>query len=590
MAGTEKNRKIGKKAAEKMDDTKASRDLLKQVEEEERRKEKSAALLKRFATIVFAYALPIAIIAFVLILNNPNIYNNFSQSLSELTRPPAPPDLQTPTQTPGIAAPTLQAANQSNESNETSPTPTLFFPEITPTPTPTAGPTVAATPTASATPTLVPLCDAPINASPTFILQCALLNGTVKNRTDERGCSIAPICVTPTPGSANATPTPTPTPEPEIVKTTAWLTEKQNYNRTGGQSYRLPKYSIRKAWEFEANGSIYASAAIANGKVFFGADDGILYALNASSGEKLWTNKFTAKIRASPVTNGTLVIAADTNGTVRGLDAETGNVTWQAKVGGAVLGTPTIYESKVVFGADNYHVYVLRIYDGTKALDYFADKRVVSSPVVDADFITFYSDDLTFRRVNKTTGAINWTVRTDNGTVSRSGKSSPIILPQTEEYWLAGDDGMIYDFYKNQSLKWQYQTGDPIHSTPAIVPGRVFAANVNGLVIGFNLSRAFTVTFQNLSNVSQMLSQIVLNTSPIWSKSIGTGVEAGISASEEAVYVPGLDGKLYVLSADGGAVLTTFATNGPIFSSPSLADGFVFLTSTDRKIYALARP
>jgi len=138
---------------------------------------------------------------------------------------------------------------------------------------------------------------------------------------------------------------------------------------------------------------------------------------------------------------------------------------------------------------------------------------------------------------------------------------------------------------------WQYDTLKAIHSTPAVVGSRLFAATFDGDVFSFNLSQEFNVTIWNATAENVIVnSTMVRNNTFKWKKSLGTRVEAGISATDEIVYVPGVDGKLYALHPDSGTVLSTFETNASIFAAPAIADGFVFLASTDGKLYALSRP
>ncbi len=44
---------------------------------------------------------------------------------------------------------------------------------------------------------------------------------------------------------------------------------------------------------------------------------------------------------------------------------------------------------------------------------------------------------------------------------------------------------------------------------------------------------------------------------------------------------------MYCLEAGTGALLWKFQTNGPIVSSPAIADGVVYIGSMDHQVYAL---
>ena len=53
------------------------------------------------------------------------------------------------------------------------------------------------------------------------------------------------------------------------------------------------------------------------------------------------------------------------------------------------------------------------------------------------------------------------------------------------------------------------------------------------------------------------------------------------------IYVGSDDGHLYALDASSGALLRRYKTDGPVLSSPTVADGVVYVGSGDGHIYAL---
>lgn len=64
-------------------------------------------------------------------------------------------------------------------------------------------------------------------------------------------------------------------------------------------------------WEFEADGTIRSSPAVAGNTIYFGSDKGRLYAVDATSGEKLWDIPLGEKITSSPaVADGTIYIGS----------------------------------------------------------------------------------------------------------------------------------------------------------------------------------------------------------------------------------------------------------------------------------------
>lgn len=148
--------------------------------------------------------------------------------------------------------------------------------------------------------------------------------------------------------------------------------------------------------------TIQSSPAVADGRLFVGARDGRLYALDADTGERLWRSperiswvngapavsngvvyaatsdqQFVQAVDAgtgeerwrvptagivwtSPAVAGDQVIVAEGAGRVRGLDRETGAERWAAWTGGRLFGSPVPAGGLVYVGALDGGVYAFR--------------------------------------------------------------------------------------------------------------------------------------------------------------------------------------------------------------------------------------
>ena len=60
-------------------------------------------------------------------------------------------------------------------------------------------------------------------------------------------------------------------------------------------------------WSFNSPGGIHSTPLVADGLVFFGSDQGILFALNAATGKSQWSFATGREILSAPaLDNGTL--------------------------------------------------------------------------------------------------------------------------------------------------------------------------------------------------------------------------------------------------------------------------------------------
>ena len=73
-----------------------------------------------------------------------------------------------------------------------------------------------------------------------------------------------------------------------------------------------------------------------DGFVYFGANDGWLYALDKSSGNLVWRTGLDDMIRSTPLVWDGVLFVGDDGGALTALDAGTGDVIWRYKTGGAV--------------------------------------------------------------------------------------------------------------------------------------------------------------------------------------------------------------------------------------------------------------
>ena len=115
---------------------------------------------------------------------------------------------------------------------------------------------------------------------------------------------------------------------------------------------------------------------------------------------------------------------------------------------------------------------------------------------------------------------------------------------------------------------------DAVESSPAVVNGKVYTGGDDGYVYCLDAySGAFIwSTFVN-GDLPFTYNTIVLKSSP--------AVYDGI------VYVGSLDNYMYALNAENGNVVWKIKTNGPIESSPAVADGAVFIVSQEPTTGAL---
>src|SRR5690606_20521633 len=92
------------------------------------------------------------------------------------------------------------------------------------------------------------------------------------------------------------------------VANASFFKESASYKADSGNSGLFDEFDLKEfggvGWLFKAGGAINSSPVVVKGAVYFGSDDGYLYAVNAADGKRLWRFKTGGKVQTSPVIEG----------------------------------------------------------------------------------------------------------------------------------------------------------------------------------------------------------------------------------------------------------------------------------------------
>jgi outer membrane protein assembly factor BamB len=103
-----------------------------------------------------------------------------------------------------------------------------------------------------------------------------------------------------------------------------------------------------------------------------------------------------SKVHSSPATDGTNIYFGANNGHVYAITLSAGQIVWDFATGGAVFSSPAVSNNIVIIGSDDAKVYWLRANNGTKLKDYITDSSIKSSPAIDVNrtFVTSYEGSI----------------------------------------------------------------------------------------------------------------------------------------------------------------------------------------------------
>lgn len=278
----------------------------------------------------------------------------------------------------------------------------------------------------------------------------------------------------------------------------------------GVQPGPAPERFTRVKWSFPTGDRIVSSPALHAGALFFGSDDGHLYAVDAAGGRERWRFRTGGPVASSPAVADGRVFFGSYDGRVYALDEKTGGLLWKFATGGerrfearglhglqpkqqtfadpydVYLSSPAVADGTVYVGSGDGHVYALDAANG--ALRWKADTGEVvhASPAV-ADGTVFVGNWASrLFAFDARSGAERWRFQagTDELMHNQVGfQSSPAV---------AG--GVVYVGCRDSNLyavdaasgreRWRFSTGMSwVVGSPAVAGGRVYFATSDSSLV-----------------------------------------------------------------------------------------------------------
>jgi outer membrane protein assembly factor BamB len=160
-------------------------------------------------------------------------------------------------------------------------------------------------------------------------------------------------------------------------------------NLVPGHIVKLDARTGRTIWKKSLPGRAESSPVIVDRTVYFGCEDGNLYALSTISGAVRWTTQLGGPVKAAPAYYGGRLYVGDYGGYMNAVDAKSGKLIWQSGslgpgfgASGQFYSTPAVAYGRVYSGNNDGRVYSFDISDGTLAWSYSTGGYAYSGPTV----------------------------------------------------------------------------------------------------------------------------------------------------------------------------------------------------------------
>ncbi|HXR29950.1 MAG TPA: PQQ-binding-like beta-propeller repeat protein [Solirubrobacterales bacterium] len=160
-------------------------------------------------------------------------------------------------------------------------------------------------------------------------------------------------------------------------------------NLVPGHIVKLDARTGKIVWKRSLPSRAESSPLVIDRTVYFGCEDGGLYALSTISGNVRWATSLNGPVKSAPAYYGGTLYVGDYGGSMNAVDAKTGKIRWQtASLGsgfgtsGAFYSTPAVAFGRVYAGNNDSRVYSFDRRDGTLAWSYSTGGYAYSGPTV----------------------------------------------------------------------------------------------------------------------------------------------------------------------------------------------------------------
>lgn len=357
-------------------------------------------------------------------------------------------------------------------------------------------------------------------------------------------------------------------------------------------THSAPGRVAKPAWTFKTGAPIWSSPAAAENTVYFGSNDGLIYALKADSGEPLWHYKTGGPVMGRPTVDGSYLYVLSDDGYLYKLERQAGKFVWKfdthgtgvaRDLPGSDAGTydymtsgATVVKDTVFVGSADKRLYAVDAETGQERWQFDTQDIVRSTPVVADGLVFFGSRDHNVYAVDAKTGALKWKYDT-----LREVVSSPLVVDGTVYIGSRCADLFAFEAATGR-VKWKYfYWSSWVESSARMRDGTLYVGS---------------------SDAQQLFAIDAASGRRIWNFDTGGSNWSTPALTDKQVYIGAVGVLNYIVDHHGGffavdratgkvlwrypmAAISGSATYG-VASSPTVDHGLVFFGGLDGAFYA----
>jgi outer membrane protein assembly factor BamB len=243
-------------------------------------------------------------------------------------------------------------------------------------------------------------------------------------------------------------------------------------------------------WNFETLGQISASPNIGTFKgkqaIVFGSYDNYLYCLDKASGKEISRYESGYYINGAVALWNDCFVSGGCDAWLRIVNGTTSIATDSLKLDTYIPASPAIDGDYCYIADHSGNVYEIIIADEkfhqSKKIVAAADDNgtFVSVPALSSNLLYIISDDQNLYAINRKDGSVRWKYLQKGD----AGESSPVVCSDKIISCTKNGFVSILDA-SNGKLLWEYDTGEPIAASPAVINGYFYILTTKGTLFCF---------------------------------------------------------------------------------------------------------
>ena len=345
-------------------------------------------------------------------------------------------------------------------------------------------------------------------------------------------------------------------------------------------------------WTYKSGGAIWSSPAVADNTIYFGSNDGNIYALNAGSGKTLWQYKTGGAVMGRPTLDGQYLYALAEDGNLYKLNRKSGKPVWQFNTHGGTIARDlpgpkseaydyqvsgaTVAGGVVYIGSADKRLYAVEAETGREKWHFDTGGIVRSTPAVADGLVFIGSYDHHVYAVDATTGALRWKFDTLQAVVS-----SPLVAGGTVYIGSRSSDLLALEAATGK-VRWKhFYWSSWVESSARLHKGILYVGS---------------------SDYQQLLAIDAMSGKRIWNTNVDGSAWSTPAVTDKHVYIGVVGVSPYFIEHHGGFLAVDRTTGNIVWrfpmtaipgsvdygvaSSPAVDQGMVFFGGLDGTFYA----